>query len=229
MEKNRLAENLEPQDMPRERMLEKGPQALTDYELLAILLRTGVAGENVLQYSQRILHEMGGLRGLCNADPELLSAVDGIGPAKATTILAVSELGRRISRMYIEPDDRTRIETADDVYELMRYDMTDLDHEELWVLSLNTKNILISRDMIYKGTINTSSVRVAEIFRKPLLHKAASLIMVHNHPSGNPQPSAADIMTTRAARDAGRLLDIQVVDHVVIGKGKFVSIRSYLD
>ena len=209
--------------------MSKGPEALADYELLAILLRTGIQGEDVLRFSRRLLQDLGGLRGLHKADQQQLLAIRGIKTGKAATLMAAAELGRRFSKMLRTPDDRPRIRNAEDVYELLQYEMAPLDHEELYVLSLDTKHFVIAEDHIYRGTVNASSVRVAEIFRSPILHNAAGIILVHNHPSGDPQPSTADIVTTRSVMEAGKNLEIPLMDHVIIGKGRYQSLRSYME
>ncbi|MBQ6508469.1 MAG: DNA repair protein RadC [Flexilinea sp.] len=214
---------------PRERLNAAGAAALSDQELLAILLRSGTREMNVIELSQAILKHCGGLNGLRRITAEELQEIPGIGPAKTASILASVELGRRFSKAIRKNEDRYRIYTAEDVYEFMRYDMENLDHEELRVLSLDSKHYLLGEDILYKGTINTSNIRIAEVFRKPLLLNAACMILVHNHPSGDPVPSAADIVTTRNIIAAGRSLELPLLDHVIIGQGSFTSVKSYLE
>ena len=217
------------ENKPRERLKVVGAAALSDQELLAILLRSGTREMNVIELSQAILKHCGGLNGLRRITAEELREISGIGPAKTASILASVELGRRFSKAIRKNEDRFRINMAEDVYDFLRYDMENLDHEELRVLSLDSKHYLLGEDILYKGTINTSNIRIAEVFRKPLLLNAASMILVHNHPSGDPVPSAADIVTTRNIIAAGKSLELPLLDHVIIGQGSFTSIKSYLE
>ena len=217
------------ENKPRERLNAVGAAALSDQELLAILLGSGTRDMNVIDLSQSILNHCGGLNGLRKVTAEELNEIPGIGPAKTATILASVELGRRFSKAIRRNEDRTRINSSEDIYEFVRYEMENLDHEELHVLSLDSKHFLLGEDTLYKGTINTSNVRIAEVFRKPLLQNAACFVLVHNHPSGDPTPSAADIITTRNIMAAGKSLDMPLLDHVVIGQGCYVSVRDYLD
>ncbi len=214
---------------PREKLLNFGAGALSDAELLAILLGSGTKEMNVLELANDILRKNGGLVGLRKISKEELLKIDGIGPAKATSILATIELGRRFSKAVNKNGERPRLKCAEDIYEYIHYQMEHLDHEELHVISLDTKNYVISEEMVYRGTINSSNIRVAEIFKRPMLLNAASFVMVHNHPSGDPTPSAADIVTTRNVIAAGKTLDLPLLDHLIIGAGTYASIKSYLD
>lgn len=214
---------------PREKLLNFGAGALSDAELLAILLGSGTKEMNVLELANDILRKNGGLVGLRKISKEELLKIDGIGPAKTTSILATIELGRRFSKAVNKNGERPRLKCAEDIYEYIHYQMEHLDHEELHVISLDTKNYVISEEMVYRGTINSSNIRVAEIFKRPMLLNAASFVMVHNHPSGDPTPSAADIVTTRNVIAAGKTLDLPLLDHLIIGAGTYASIKSYLD
>ena len=214
---------------PREKLLNFGAEALSDAELLAILMGSGTKERNVLELAHEILRENGGLAGLRKISKEELSKTNGIGPAKTASILATIELGRRFSKAIRGNDERPRLNCPDDIYQYVHYQMEHLDHEELLVLSLDTKHYVIGEENVYKGTINSSNIRVAEIFKKPLLLNAASFVLVHNHPSGDPTPSAADIVTTRNVIAAGKTLDLPMLDHLIIGAGTYISIKSYLD
>ena len=214
---------------PRERLFEAGPDALSDQELLAILLGSGTREMNVLDLSNKILIDLGGLGGLRKVTAEELNRIRGIGKARSAGILAAIELGRRFAKAIMKNDDRVRINCAEDVYEYIRYEMESLPHEELHILCLDTKHFLMGEEKLYMGTINTSNIRAAEIFRKPILMKAASFVMVHNHPSGDPTPSAADIVTTRNVIEMGKKLDLPLLDHVIIGSGRYASIKEYLN
>ena len=221
--------DLTDENKPRERLVKLGPEALSDQELLAILLGSGTKSMNVIDLSAQILRISGGIAGLRKVDTKTLQSVNGIGPARSTVILASIELGRRFAKAIQKQDDRVRINNSDDVYHFKRYDMESLTHEELHILSLDTKHCLISDDTLYVGTLNSSAIRVAEIFKKPLQIGAAAFILVHNHPSGDATPSAADIITTKNVAAAGKTMDLPLLDHVIIGAGTFTSIMRLLE
>ena len=214
---------------PREKLLALGAASLSDAELLAILLGSGTREMNVLELANKILKDNGGLNGLRKLSKEHLGEIKGVGPAKTAGILASIELGRRFSKAINADEERQRINCAEDVWEYLRYEMAPLDHEELRILSLDTKHFLLGEDVLYRGTINSSNIRIAEVFRKPLLLNAACFVLVHNHPSGDPTPSAADIVTTRNIITAGKTMDLPLLDHVVIGSGRYVSINQFLN
>ncbi len=211
-------------DRPRERLEQQGSQALSNPELLAILLGTGVQGQSAIQLAQELLSEYGGLAGLHRADYQDLVKTRGIGPAKAAQLGAAIELGRRLAVSV--PDDRPAIQSPEQAAELVMYEMGALKQEHLRVLLLDTRNQLIRITEVYQGSLNTSLIRVGEIFRDAVRENAASVIVAHNHPSGDPSPSPEDVAVTRAMIDAGRLLDIEVLDHLVIGTGRFISLKS---
>jgi len=210
-------------ERPRERLARLGAQVLTTAELLAILLRTGIEGENAIQVGQRLLHTFNGLAGLHSASYDEICAQHGIGPAKAAQIKAAIDLGRRLSAQ--SPEHRPTIHSPDDAADLVQYEMSALEQEELRVLLLNTRNHVLGINTIYKGSLNSSHVRVGELFKPAVRGNAAALVVVHNHPSGDPTPSPDDIRITKVIREAGTLLDIQVLDHIIIGQGRFVSLK----
>ncbi len=216
--------DLETTDRPRERLAAVGPGALSNAELLAILLRVGVRGENAVQVGQRLLQTFGGLSGLHRASFEEVRQQHGIGAAKAAQIKAAIELGRRMALE--SPEERAKINQPSDVAALVSYEMEGFEQEQLWVILLDTRNRVISIERIYKGSLNSSSVRIAELFRAAIQRNAASIVLVHNHPSGDPAPSPEDVALTRGAIQAGRLMDIEVLDHLVIGLGKYVSLKE---
>ena len=216
--------DLQETERPRERLAELGPQVLTNAELLAILLRVGVQGENAVQVGQRLLQDLGGLHGLHKASFEAVCAQHGIGFAKAAQIKAAIELGRRLKSA--ERADRPVIHSPRDAADLVMYEMSALSQEELWVMQLDTRNQLLYTEHLYKGSLNASMVRVGELFRKALQMNAASILLIHNHPSGDPSPSPEDVNLTRAAVQAGKLLDVEVLDHLVVGQGRFVSMKE---
>ena len=211
-------------DRPRERLAKYGPQSLSNAELLAILLRVGMAGENVIQLSQRLLADFQGLRGLHQATFDDVCRKKGIGPAKAAQILAAIELGRRIRLETVE--EKAAIHSPADAAALVEYEMSALQQEHLWVINLDTRNRLINIERIYQGSLNSSTVRVGELFRGAIQKNAAGVIVVHNHPSGDPAPSPEDVNLTRSVVQAGKLLDIEVLDHLVIGRGRFLSLKE---
>ena len=212
------------EERPRDRLERLGPQALTSAELLAILMRVGVSGENAVQLGQRLLKRFSGLTGLQRADFGEVCAVRGLGPAKAAQIKAAIELGRRLS---LEgPDDRPSIHSPADAAALVQYEMGGLEQEHLRVMLLDTRHRVLFIQEIYHGSLNSSLVRIAELFKPAIRRNAAAILIVHNHPSGDPTPSPDDIAITRAVVQAGQLLDIEVLDHLVIGRGRFVSLKE---
>jgi DNA repair protein RadC len=216
--------DLQASERPRERLEKQGASALTQAELLAILLRVGVKGENALEVAQRILDRFQGLRGLQSASFVELSKERGIGPAKAAQIQAAIELGNRLSRE--KPSDRTTVNSPGDAAREILYEMGGLDHEEIWILLLDTRNKLKEIKHVYIGSLNSAYARTAEIFKPAILANAAGIILAHNHPSGDPNPSPEDVAMTRSLVQAGRLLDIDLVDHLVIGANSFTSLKE---
>lgn len=211
-------------ERPRERLASLGPQALSNAELLAILLRVGVAGENAVQVGQRLLQEFGGLAGLHRAPFEELMNQHGIGEAKAAQIKAAIELGRRLTLE--SPEERPTINSPADAAALVQFEMSALEQEHLRVILLDTRNHVLDIVEVYQGSVNSSQVRVGEIFKAAVRRGAPALIVIHNHPSGDPTPSPDDVAVTRAFVQAGKLLDVDVLDHLVIGQGKFVSLKE---
>jgi len=211
-------------ERPRERLAALGAGALSSAELIAILLRTGIEGLNAVQLAQDLLMDLGGLAGLHRVPYEELRSRRGIGPAKAAQLKAAVELGRRLGAAV--PEDRPTIQSPSDAAALLLYEMGALEQEHLRVLLLDTRNRLIRTIEVYRGSLNTSLIRVGEVFRDAVRSNAASIIIVHNHPSGDPTPSPEDVSVTRALVEAGSLLDIEVLDHLVIGKNCFVSLKS---
>ena len=211
-------------DRPRERLAELGPQALTNAELVAILLRVGIEGENAVQMGQRLLQDLNGLHGLHRATLLEMSQQRGIGLAKASQIKAAIELGMRIHTLV--PEERPAIHSPADAAALVQYEMSALQQEHLRVINLDTRNRVMNVEKLYVGSLNASTVRVGELFRAAVQRTAASIILIHNHPSGDPTPSPEDVALTRSVVAAGKLLDIEVLDHLVIGLGRWVSMKE---
>jgi DNA repair protein RadC len=216
--------DLRVEERPRERLAELGPQSLTTAELLAILLRVGMAGETAVQVGQRLLQTFGGISGIHRASFDELRNQKGIKLAKAAQIKAAIELGRRL--VLESPDERPVVHTPADAAELVQYEMSALEQEELRVLLLDTRNHVQHIETVYRGSVNSSQVRVAEIFKAAIRRNAPNLIIIHNHPSGDPTPSPDDIAITRAVIQAGDLLDVKLLDHIIVGRGKFVSLKE---
>ncbi|MEX1248161.1 MAG: DNA repair protein RadC [Anaerolineales bacterium] len=216
--------DLAPMERPRERLKQQGPGSLNTAELLAVLLRTGVRGESAVTMGQRLLQTFGGLTGLQRADFHEVESQHGMGEAKASTIKAAIELGRRLTVQ--EPGDKPAIGSPADAAALVQYEMSGLEKEHLRAILLDTRNKVIEIVEVARGSLNAANVRVAEVFRDAIRKNAASLILVHNHPSGDPAPSPDDLALTKAVRQAGVLLDIEVLDHLIIGQGQYVSMKE---
>jgi len=211
-------------DRPRERLAELGAESLNDAELLAILLRVGIQGQNAVQMGQHLLQQFNGLIGLYQATFEQVCQVKGVGKAKAAQIQAALELGRRYFKA--QRGERPAIHSPKDAADQVMYEMTGFVQENLWVLLLDTRNRLIDIEHLYQGSLNSSTVRVAEVFKKAMVMNAAAIIITHNHPSGDPTPSPEDIALTRTLVETGKMLDIQVLDHLVIGGNAFISLKE---
>lgn len=211
-------------ERPRERMLRYGVGALSHSELLAILLRTGSKQESVIQLAQRILSQTDGIRGLMDLSLDELVSIKGIGPAKAVQIKAGIELGHRISNSKL-PDPviiRRPEDAAYHVMEQLRY----LQKEHFICLFLNIKNHIIAQETLSIGSLNASIVHPREVFRAAIKCSSASIVCVHNHPSGDPTPSSEDIAITERLCEAGQLIGIDVLDHIIIGDGTFLSLKE---
>jgi len=213
-------------DRPRERLASLGPQALTNAELIAILLRVGVKGESAVAVGQRLLAKFDGLTGLHRAPFADLKKQHGLGDAKAAQIKAAIELGRRLTLE--APEERPTINSPADAAALVSYEMSALEQEHLRVILLDRRNRVMETVEVYKGkgSVNSSQVRVGELFKEAVRKNASAIVVIHNHPSGDPTPSPDDVAVTRAIVQAGKLLDVEVLDHLVIGQGKWVSLKE---
>jgi len=211
-------------ERPRERFVQAGASAMSARELLAILLRTGSRGLGVLALADELLRRFGNLAGLARADLNELQQVHGMGPVKAIELKTALELGKRM--VFTNPDQRPLVKTPADAAQLLMGDMGLLEQEEVRILMLDTRNRLLGSPMIYRGTLNAANMRVAEVFRDAIRANSASIIVAHNHPSGDPSPSADDVTVTRELIKAGKLLDIEVLDHLVMAHSRFVSLKE---
>ena len=211
-------------ERPRERLERYGAGALSTAELLAILLRGGVRGENVVNLATRLLSQHRGLGGLARASFGELQETRGVGPAKVTQIKAAFELGRRL--LVESPEERPQIQSPADAANLVMIEMSLLEQEHLRLLLLDTKNRVIEMPTVYIGNLNTSVIRIGELFRHALRANSAGMIVVHNHPSGDPTPSPDDVRVTERVVEAGELMGVEVLDHLIIGGQRFVSLKE---
>ena len=211
-------------ERPRERLVSGGAEGLSEAELLAILLRVGVAGRSAVQLGQHLLERFRGLAGIHRAPFEDLVAEKGIGQAKAAQIKAAIELGRRLQGA--PPEVHTTISKPAEAADLVKYDMQALEQEALRVILLDTRNQVLEIKEIYRGSVNTAQVRAADVFKAAVRKNATALIVVHNHPSGDPTPSPDDVAVTRELIKAGEMIDVNVLDHIIIGRGRHVSMKE---
>jgi DNA repair protein RadC len=218
-----MLREMAPDERPREKLKLRGPAALSDGDLLAIILNTGIVGETVTAVSQRLLADHGGLRGLFRMDLAELARVRGLGDAKAVRLKAALELGRRLAAL--SPEERPQVGSPEDVANLLSIEMAALEQEQLRVVMLDTKHRILGTRTVYQGSVNQAQVRVSEVFRDAVRHNATAIVAVHNHPSGDPTPSAADVALTVELVRAGELLDIDLLDHLIIGQGRWVSLK----
>nr|WP_303621460.1 DNA repair protein RadC [Paucisalibacillus globulus] len=212
------------EDRPRERLLNLGASHLSNQELLAILLGSGTKEESVMALSNRLLMHFEGLKLLKDATIEELTAIKGIGSAKGVLILSALELGKRLSQY--KPNERYVIRSPEDGADYVMEELRNLNQEHFVVLFLNTKNQIIHRQTIFIGSLNASIVHPREVFREAVKRSAASIIVAHNHPSGDPTPSQEDIHVTRRLAESGKMIGIELLDHLVIGDRKFVSLKE---
>jgi DNA repair protein RadC len=219
-----LIRELPPDERPRERLLAQGAQVLGDAELVAVLLRTGQAGESALSVARRLLAKSGGLRALAVAVPAALTG-GGVGPAKAAALLAAVELGRRLARAEVREREPLGHPAAVASYLTLRY--AALDQEVMGALYLDVRNRLLGERELFRGALNRAVAEPRRILREGLLAGAAGCIVFHTHPSGDPSPSAEDLAFTRRLAEAGEAVGIRLVDHLVLGgQGRWVSLRE---
>ncbi len=211
----RPMKEIPPDERPRERLLRHGARVLSDSEVLAVLLRTGRSGESVLDVSQRLLKE--GWQGLLRKNADEMMRIPGMGTAKAAVLLAALEIGHRIRRQGV-----VEISGPDDAVALFS-DMRDLEQEEFRALFLNTKGHVLGVETVFRGGLDGVDAAPREIFRQAIARSAASVIVAHNHPSGDPTPSTADRKLTARLQEAGEVLGIPVLDHVIIGRARHIS------
>ncbi len=208
---------------PREKLLARGPQALSDVELLAILLRTGMAGKNVFQLSEELLGP-DGIAGLLQASAQSLKWVKGLGPAKQAELLAVFELARRALSQRLK--EREAFHTPDAVKQYLQLHLAHKNHEVFAVLFLDSQNRLLALEELFRGTLSQTSVYPREVVLRALHHQAAAVVLSHNHPSGSVQPSRADEHLTQTLKASLALVDVRVLDHIIVGQGQALSMAE---
>jgi DNA repair protein RadC len=212
------------EERPRERLQRYGPQVLSLGELLAIVLRTGTKERSAIALADHLLKVHGGIRGVANASVDELAKVKGIGPVKGVQIAACVELGKRLSS-YTE-DSRPCIRTPEDVSHLLMAELRDARKEHFVALLMDTKNRVVKKVTVSVGTLDASIVHPREVFKDAVACSAAAVIVAHNHPSGDPTPSPEDRQVTARLCEAGRVMGIEVLDHVVLGDGRWVSLKQ---
>ncbi|MGS0971918.1 MAG: RadC family protein [Candidatus Izemoplasmataceae bacterium] len=212
-------------ERPRERFMQEGAEALLTYELIAIILRTGSREDSVLELSKKILYQAKSLKALSVLEIEDLTKVKGIGPSKAIQLLAAFELGRRMhSENY---QKRLKVHNPESIFLYLKDKLELKTQENLIGLFLNTKGELIKKETIFVGSLNTSVIHPREIFKEAVKVSAASIVIAHNHPSGDPSPSSQDIEITKRLHQNGLMMDIEVLDHIIVGQNKYFSFKEH--
>lgn len=224
MEKPLRITDLPETERPREKLLKFGVESLSNNELIAIILRTGSNNENILNLSSRILKETGGLNGLLTTSTEDFLSLKGIGIAKAAQLLALAEISKRFKSF--KSGEQYKISEPKDAANLLMEDMRNLKQECLKVVMLSTKNVVISIKEVSVGSLNSSIVHPREVFKEAIKKSSASIIVIHNHPSGDPTPSSEDINLTHRLCECGKLIGIELLDHIIIGNGIYISLKE---
>jgi len=212
-------------ERPRERLFKLGSEALSAPEILALILGRGIKGESVMMTSQKLLSRFGSLKGVANASVEELTQTRGIGPAKAAQIKAALELSKRLE---VDVDDKPKrvLKSPEDVAAEMRGRLKGKKKEHFWVICLDTRNRLINCKPVSIGSLDTSIVHPREVFKEAVSSSAASVIFVHNHPSGDPEPSKEDIELTKRLVKAGEIVGIDVLDHIIVCDKSYLSLKA---
>jgi len=211
-------------DRPRERLMMLGAKSLSTYELIAIIFRFVYLDQTAIDLSKKLLSGVDNLAELKHKTVHELAKIRGIGLTKAISLLAAIELGERVLSVYTE---RTLIASPKDVFELLKFDMMNLDQEVLTALYLDVKTNLIAKKQVFIGSLNQSLIHPREVFKYAVKYSAYSIILVHNHPSGDPEPSKQDIDVTKRFVEAGKMLQIELLDHIIIANDKYLSIKEY--
>ncbi|WLF69968.1 RadC family protein [Clostridium septicum] len=212
-------------ERPIEKLLLMGPEFLSNAELLAIILRTGTKGENVISLSTRLLSEFEGLDGLFNSNIKDMTSIKGIKDTKASQLIAMIELSKRFNTLRTCKKD-IKITSPKDVASLLMNEMINLKQEVLKLVMLDTKNKIIGNKDVFKGTLNSSIVHPREIYSEAIKRNSANIIVCHNHPSGDPEPSKEDINITMRLKECGKIMGIDLLDHIIIGNNQFISLKE---
>lgn len=218
--------NLPQEERPYEKCLEKGPESLTEAELLSVIIRTGAKGSSSLELSRKVLElgSQGGLIGLLHLTIPQLMEVHGIGTVKAVQLVCIGELSKRIWRTLIS--SQLVLDSPESIADYYMESMRHLEQEQTMLTMFNTKNMLIKDIILSKGTVNASLVSPREVFLEALKYHAVYIVLVHNHPSGDPAPSKEDLLLTNRLREAGDLIGIQLIDHIIIGDNRYISLKE---
>lgn len=225
MNNNVKISDIPEQERPMEKLLLNGPEVLNNAELLAVILRTGIRGENVIELSNRLLVEVEGLDGLLTSNYTEMTNIKGIKKIKASQIIAMMELFKRFKTLRGQ-NQNYKISAPIDIANLLMNEMSDLNQEVLKLIMLNTKNKIIGIKDIFKGSLNSSIVHPREIFNEAVKRNSASIIICHNHPSGDPSPSKEDINITIRLKECGSIMGIDLLDHIIVGNTKFISLKE---
>ncbi|MEY4449312.1 MAG: hypothetical protein RLZZ433_2327 [Pseudomonadota bacterium] len=217
-------QELPPDSRPREKMLTRGPASLSDSELLALLLRTGMAGRNVLQCAQDMLKASDGLAGLLLTPPGQQKAIKGLGPAKQSELLAVMELAKRAMAQQLA--SRAVMQNASSVQLYLQLHLAHIAHEVFAMMFLDSQHKLLCMETLFRGTLSQTSVYPREVVLRALHHHSAAVVLAHNHPSGSVHPSPADLHLTQSLKSALALVDVRVLDHVIVGPGQAFSMAE---
>jgi DNA repair protein RadC len=225
-----MSENLKIKDIPklerpREKLLSIGAETLNNSELLSIILGSGINGENILTLSQRILSELDGLDNILNASFKEITSIKGIKNVKGAQILAIAELFRRFNTLQTNKG-RIKVNSPKDISDKLIAEMSKLNQEVLKLIVLNTKNNIIKIKDVFKGSLNTSIVHPREIYCEAIKCNGASIIISHNHPSGDPTPSKEDINITLRIKECGKIVGIELIDHIIVGYKGYVSLKE---
>jgi len=229
-ERRSFVKDMPENERPREKLLTKGTNAMNDYELLAILLRTGIKGLNVIDFSKKIINEFGTLENLFDASMQDLKNIKGIGLAKAAELTSCITLSKRYLKEKTNNENlrlsRQSITDPEIAANFIRDQIDDFSKEHFFVLNLDVRNRIIDADLISKGTLTASLVHPRETFESAIRKHSASIIVSHNHPSGDVSPSEEDIRISRRLKDAGKILGIELLDHIILTKDKFCSLKD---
>lgn len=219
-----LIKDMPTNERPRERLMLYGPKSLSTYELVAIILRVGSGKLSAIDLAKNVINETNEISDLRQKTVKELSKIKGIGTTKAVTLLAAIELGERV----LKPSkEKMQICSPNDVFNLLKYDLKDLKQEVLIALFLDVKTNLIAKKQIFKGSLNQSLIHPREVFKYAVKYSAYSIILVHNHPSGDPEPSEYDLLVTKKFTEIGKLLQIDLLDHIIIAGENYLSIKAF--